>query len=486
MSRVEVIKRVALVAGPLLGVLLPLVLKIPEHPQASAMLGIAVWMALWWLTECVPLAVTALLPLLGLPLAGIASAQETAPRYMTSVMFLFVGGFLIAQAMESTGLHKRIALVILSHMHASPWRIMLGFALTTAFLSMWISNTATTMLMVTIAVAVLARLDAQLEATDVAMLAAPLLLTIAYAANIGGMGTPVGTVPNLVFLENIQAHAPELRPTFMQWMLVGVPLVVLGLLVVLFFLGRKVRGMAWSGALAEESLHNELRGLGAMRREERWVAWVLGITALAWMTREGIQGDDFSLPGWSALLPYKGIDDGTVAMAAALALFLVPAQEGRPVLGHGAFTRLPWEILILLGGGFALAMGMQQSGLSKWMGDGLAVLAAVPWPLMLLGIAFAITFLTEITSNTATTQVMLPILAAVALGMEQDMTALLLVATLAASCAFMLPVATPPNAIIFGTNRITMRDMMRAGIRLNLTMPLVIVAMVILIRPLWP
>ncbi len=486
MSRVEVIKRVALVAGPLLGVLLPLVLKIPEHPQASAMLGIAVWMALWWLTECVPLAVTALLPLLGLPLAGIASAQETAPRYMTSIMFLFVGGFLIAQAMESTGLHKRIALVILSHMHASPWRIMLGFALTTAFLSMWISNTATTMLMVTIAVAVLARLDAQLEATDVAMLAAPLLLTIAYAANIGGMGTPVGTVPNLVFLENIQAHAPELRPTFMQWMLVGVPLVVLGLLVVLFFLGRKVRGMAWSGALAEESLHNELRGLGAMRREERWVAWVLGITALAWMTREGIQGDDFSLPGWSALLPYKGIDDGTVAMAAALALFLVPAQEGRPVLGHGAFTRLPWEILILLGGGFALAMGMQQSGLSKWMGDGLAVLAAVPWPLMLLGIAFAITFLTEITSNTATTQVMLPILAAVALGMEQDMTALLLVATLAASCAFMLPVATPPNAIIFGTNRITMRDMMRAGIRLNLTMPLVIVAMVILIRPLWP
>ncbi|HEB63862.1 MAG TPA: SLC13/DASS family transporter [Gammaproteobacteria bacterium] len=479
------IKHVARLLGPLLAIACPLFIDIPGHPQAAFMLGIALWMALWWLTECVPLAVTALIPLIAFPLSGIATAKETAPRYMTSIMFLFVGGFLIAQALERTGLHKRLALVVLSRFHQSPFQILAGFAFTAAFLSMWISNTATTMLMVTIAIAVLSRLDDLFSSTQMNLFATVLLLTIAYSANIGGMGTPVGTVPNLVFLENVRTSAPELVPSFVQWMMVGVPMVIIGLMVVLFMMGRKVRTLHWQAGSVDH-LHDELRSLGPLQRDEKFVGWVLGLTALAWMTRQGIKGDDFSIPGWSSLLPYPGVDDGTVAIFSALLLFLIPIRHGQPVLGKDAIGKLPWDILVLLGGGFALAMGMQGSGLSLWIGEQLSFLSVVPLPLMLLGIAMVIIFLTEITSNTATTQVMLPVLAGVALATDQDLIALLLTTTLAASCAFMLPVATPPNAIVFGSQRIQIKEMIKAGIRLNLIMLVVIVSVVWFLRPLLP
>ena len=479
------VRRAALFLGPLAGLLLPLLLETPDHPQAPTMAGIALWMAIWWISECVPLAVTALLPLLALPLTGIATAREIAPRYMTSIMFLFIGGFLIAQALERTGLHRRIALGILSRWHASPLQILAGFAAATAFLSLWISNTATTMLMVTVGLAVLSRLNHDARAAAGGF-AASLLLIIAYAADVGGMGTPVGTVPNLVLLEILEAQAPGLKPSFMQWMMVGIPIVLAGLALVVALFARRVRGMSWAAAVAADSLDEERRVLGRMRREERFVAWVLGLTALAWMTRKGIQGEGFAIPGWSSLLPYPGVDDGTVAVAGALSLFLLPGAGGRPILDKEAFGRLPWGILILLGGGFALATGMQQSGLSQWLGEQLHAFAAIPLPLMLILVALLMTFLTEVTSNTAITQVMLPILAAVALGNRLDITLLLMAATLSASCAFMLPVATPPNAIVFGTERIPMKAMVRAGLMLNCTMPLLIVAMLSLLRPLFP
>lgn len=479
------IRQIALLLGPLLGLSIAAFVDIPAYPHAASMLGIVIWMAIWWLSECVPLAVTALIPLITFPLMGIASAKETAPRYMSSIMFLFIGGFLIAQAMERTGLHQRIALVILSHLHGSPFQILLGFALSTAFLSMWISNTATTMLMATIAIAVLTRLDKVFDNKTMMTMAGTLLLTIAYCANIGGMGTPVGTVPNLVFLENMQAAAPEQVPSFLEWMMVGVPMVIVGITIVVFYMGRQVRSLNWSNA-AVEGISDELQSLGAMRRDERFVAWVLGLTAVAWMTRKGIQGEGIDIPGWASLLPYKGVDDGTVAIIAALLLFLVPLNAGKAILQKDAIGRLPWEIILLLGGGFALAMGMKNSGLSPWIGDQLQFLSAVPLPLMLLCIALVIVFLTEVTSNTATTQVMLPVLAAVAIASDHDVTQLLLSATLAASCAFMLPVATPPNAIIFGTGRVSMSKMIKAGWRLNLLFPLVILAIVLTLRPLMP
>jgi len=478
------IKPAVLMLGPLLAVLIPVFVPILDYPKAPFMLGIALWMALWWMTECVPLAVTALIPLIAFPLTGIAPANATAPRYMTSTIFLFMGGFFIAQAMEKTGLHRRIALFILSRWHANLLQIVAGFASATAFLSMWISNTATTMLMVTIAMAVISRLEAQFSVKELKVFTASLLLCVAYAANIGGMGTPVGSPPNLIFMETMKSVAPDRAPGFLQWMMIGVPMVVLGLAVLYFLLGRKLRRLPWSAA-AFGPIKDEGAHLGKMSREEIYVGTVLLMTALAWMTRQGIRGEHFVIPGWSSLLPYPGVDDGTVAIVAAFALFVIP-MAGRPILDLSAFARLPWHILILFGGGFAMAMGMQRSGLSAVIGNQMAFLGGVAPFFMLLGIALMMTFLTEITSNTATTQVILPILAAVATGSGHDITLLLVTATLSASCAFMLPVATPPNAIVFGTDRVPMQAMMRAGIQLNVVMAFVIVMLVLAIRTIFP
>lgn len=473
------------IAGPATALICATTLDMPDHPHAPAMLGIAVWMAIWWISECVPLTLTALIPLTCFPLFGIATGKEIAPHYVNSIIFLFIGGFLIAQAMENSGLHRRIALNMLARLHASPLQLAFGFSITTAFLSMWISNTATTMLMVTIALPLLARLAEEHGKELVAPMAASFLLIIAYSANIGGMGTPVGTAPNLVFLENLRISAPELTPSFLEWMTVGIPMVITGLAVLFMVLGPDLARLPWKhadGSALQQSLHE----LGPMRFEEKCVGGVLTVTALLWMSRKGIHAEAFTIPGWSGLLPYQGVDDGTVAIFMAALLFLLRRGSSTPVLGRDAFVRLPWDIVLLLGGGFALAFGMQHSGLSGWIGSQLEFLGSVPLIAMMLGIALVITFLTEITSNTATTQVMLPILAAAALAGGLDITATLLVATLSASCAFMLPVATPPNAIVFGSDQVPMQRMVTTGIRLNLTMIFVVTAIVYLIRPMLP
>jgi len=478
-------KSIARIMGPVTAILIAYLMDIPAHPHAPAMLGVAAWMAIWWISECTPIAFTALIPVIIFPLAGIVSGREIAPRYVNSIIFLFIGGFLIAQALERTGLHKRLALALLSRLHASPLQLAAGFSIATALLSMWISNTATTMLMVTIAMPLLARLSEEHGKEALAPMAASFLLIIAYSANIGGMGTPVGTAPNLVFLEAVRAHASNIVPSFLQWMTVGVPMVIAGLLVLFLVLGPQLARLPWKPSDAD-SLHAERAALGSMRREEKIVAWVLGITAIAWMSRKGIHAESFILPGWASLLPYKGVDDGTVAMFGATWLFLLRGSNGKAVLSGESFLKLPWDIVLLLGGGFALAYSMQHAGASAWLGGHLEFLSTLPLPLMMLGIALAMTFLTEITSNTAITQVMLPILAAAAIGNHMDLLMVLLPATLSASCAFMLPVATPPNAIVFGTHQIPMRTMARAGIRLNLIMVIVVTAIVLLFRPLLP
>ncbi|MDQ6971178.1 MAG: SLC13 family permease [Mariprofundaceae bacterium] len=476
-------KYLARFAGPLTALTIAYSLNLPEHPHAPAMLGIAAWMAIWWISECVPIAFTAMIPLFAFPLAGIVAGKVIAPRYINSIIFLFIGGFLIAQALERSGLHKRLALALLSRLHAGPLQLALGFSLATAFLSMWISNTATTMLMVTIAIPLLARLSEERGAETMQPITVAFLLTIAYSANIGGMGTPVGTAPNLVFLEAVNAHAPDMAPSFLQWMMLGIPMVIAGLIVLLLFMRKRLAGVSWEPS-DTAVLRRDRDALGPMRREEKIVAWVLSLTALAWMSRKGIQSDAFTIPGWSALLPYKGVDDGTVAVFGAAWLFVLRGGDARPVLDGAAFGKLPWDIVMLLGGGFALAYGMQNSGASAWLGGQFGFLTALPMPLMMLAIALSMTFLTEITSNTAITQVMLPILAAAALSNNMDLLMILLPATLSASCAFMLPVATPPNAIVFGTHQLPMHEMIRTGIRLNLTMAVVVVAVVWLIRPL--
>lgn len=475
----------ARIAGPASALLCLFAVDISGHPAAAAMLAIAVWMAIWWITECVPLALTALLPLILFPLFGIVSGKAIAPKYLNSIIFLFIGGFLIAQAMENTGLHKRIALNMLARLHASPLQLAIGFSIATAFLSMWISNTATTMLMVTIALPLLQRLMEEHGSEQIAPIASSFLLIIAYSANIGGMGTPVGTAPNLVFLENMRIAAPAATPSFLEWMMIGIPMVLLGLIVLFLFLGPRLAKLPWQQSDGS-AIKQSLKELGRMRFEEKAVAWVLTITALLWMSRQGIESEGFTIPGWASLLPYQGVDDGTVAILMASLLFLFRSNHSGTILNSDSFRRLPWEIVILLGGGFALASGMQSSGLSAWIGSQLAFFSSVPLPVMMLCIAAVIIFLTEITSNTATTQVMLPILAAVSLASVLDITSILLVATLAASCAFMLPVATPPNAIVFGSGFVQMKHMVRAGFRLNFVMIIVVTTVVYLIRPLLP
>ncbi len=473
------------ILGPAVAIFCASVPELPGHPQAAAMLGVAGWMAIWWISECVPLALTALIPLACFPLFGIATGKEIAPHYVNSIIFLFIGGFLIAQAMENSGLHRRIALNMLARLHASPLQLALGFSVTTAFLSMWISNTATTMLMVTIALPLLGRLREEHGSELVAPMAASFLLIIAYSANIGGMGTPVGTAPNLVFLENMRISAPESVPSFLEWMMIGIPMVAVGIGVLFAVLGPGLARLPWKhsdGSALKQSLHD----LGSMRFEEKCVGWVLAITALLWMSRKGIHTEAFTLPGWAGLLPYKGVDDGTVAIFMASLLFLLRRKSHDAVLNRESFSKLPWDIVLLLGGGFALAFGMQHSGLSGWVGSQLEFLGDLPLILIMLIIAVVLIFLTEITSNTATTQVMLPILAAASLSGGLDITATLLVATLSASCAFMMPVATPPNAIIFGSGHVPMHRMVTTGIRLNLIMIFVVTGVVYLIRPLLP
>jgi len=471
--------------GPIVGIAIALGLDIATYPQAGPMLGIAIWMAIWWISECIPLAITATIPLFAFPLFGITTGNDIAPKYFNSIIFLFLGGFLIAQAMESTKLHKRLALNMLARLHASPLQLALGFSLSTAFLSMWISYTATTMLMVTIALPLLHKLMEDHGHEVIAPVSASFLLIIAYSANIGGMGTPVGTAPNLVFLENMRAAAPELTPSFLQWMMIGIPMVLAGITVLFLVLGPSIARLPWKHA-DTSSLQHAVTELGPIRREEKIVGYILATTALLWMSRTGIHAESFNIPGWASLLPYPGVDDGTVAMFMSLWLFLFKKVDGTPILDTPSISRLPWDIIILLGGGFALAHGMQHSGLSHWIGAQLEFLQHVPVPVMMLGIALVITFLTEITSNTATTQVMLPILAAAALSNAIDPLLILIPATLAASCAFMLPVATPPNAIVFGSGHIPMKTMIKTGIRLNLILAFVIVGIVYVLRPLLP
>lgn len=264
-------KSIARIAGPLAAIAILAGVDISGHPQAAAMLAVATWMAIWWISECVPLALTALIPLIFFPLLGITTGKEVAPKYINSIIFLFLGGFLIAQAMENTGLHRRIALNMLAKLHASPLQLAIGFSIATAFLSMWISNTATTMLMVTIALPLLHRLMEEHGEENIAPMAASFLLIIAYSANIGGMGTPVGTAPNLVFLENIRAVSPELTPSFLEWMMIGVPMVIIGLTVLFLVLGPQLAKLPWKASDAS-GLKNALSKLGPMRREERYVA----------------------------------------------------------------------------------------------------------------------------------------------------------------------------------------------------------------------
>ena len=435
-------------AAPLLSILAgwsTLKLGVLDAP-ASITLGIALWTALWWIFEAVPIPVASLLPLALLPLFGILEPKVVGEKYGHPLVLLLLGGFLLSKAMEKSGAHRRIALMMVNACPAGEKFLILGFMAATAFLSMWISNTATTLMMLPMALAVIQNSRSE-------DLKIPLLLGIAFAANVGGIGTPIGTPPNLVMMGAYKdlGH-PEL--SFTEWMKFGVPVSLTMVIVIWLWLSRKVTG--------KERI--DLPDPGSWRQPEIRTLLVFGLTALAWITRSEPFG------GWKTWLNLPQANDASVAFVAVILLFCLPGGEkkGERLLDWRTANRIPWGMLVLVGAGLCLGEGFKQSGLSATIASVFSGIGSLPLIALLLGIALLVTFLTEMTSNTATTNVLMPILGAAATASDVDPILLMIPAAMSASCAFMLPVATIPNAVVFGTGEITVRRMAREGLVLNL------------------
>jgi sodium-dependent dicarboxylate transporter 2/3/5 len=474
---------VSLVLTPLVVLYILLFAPIePDNPLVTYTFCIGLLMAVWWITEVVPLAVTSLLPVFLFPLAGIMDGKTVASAYFNDVIFLFMGGFMVALAMQRWNLHRRIALHILRFTGVSPARILLGFMLASSFLSMWISNTATAMMMLPIALSIIKELESLATDRDSpSRFSAGLLLGIAYGASIGGIATLVGTPPNLSLVRIYHICFPEAPEIpFSQWMLFALPVAILffvatwGLLYLMF---RPKSGL-WIGA-SKKLIANQLQKLGSRSYEEGIVLIAFVLLALLWLFRADLMMGSVTIPGWGGLLPHGDkLNDGAVAIAVAVVLFLIPSKhKNTTILDWKTASAIPWHILLLFGGGFALASGFKESGLSLWFGEQLTGVASMH-PLLVIGtVCVIMTFLTELTSNTATTEMVLPILAGIAITANINPLLLMIPATLSASMAFMLPVATPPNAIVFGTGKISMIQMARTGIMLNVLGVIIITLM---------
>ena len=455
----------------------------PSNVPASRLAAVAALMALWWMSEAIPLVATALFPLVLFPLLGILPGRETAPVYINSTIILFIGGFMIAVTMQKWNLHRRIALAIIERVGGGPARIVLGFMIAAAFLSMWISNTATAVMMVPIALAIALQIEERLE-HRAHKFTVGLMLGIAYGCSIGGMTTLVGTPPNLAFAriyELLFPAAPSIA--FGQWMIVALPAGIVLLAVAWLVITQVLYRAPKDIAVAKDVIARERERLGPIAFEERAVLLVFAMAALLWVFRVDLTLGPITVPGWSGLLPWpRFVDDGTVAIAMASLLFFIPArQQGGRVMGADVVLRLPWNVVLLIGGGLALAVGFQRTGLAGLIGSQFEAVGALPPFVLILLVCLVITLLTELNSNTATTEMILPVLASVAVLAGIHPLLLMIPATMSASCAFMMPVATPPNAIVFGSNRLSIAEMARAGIILNLCAVLVIASVVYLL-----
>ena len=469
------------------GILLFLIILVffdldPEKPEVTSAFAVAALMAVWWITEAVPIAVTALIPVVLFPVLGVADGKAISSAYFNHVIFLFIGGFLMALAMEKWNLHKRIALKILLAVGVSPAKILFGFMFATAFLSMWISNTATAMMMLPIVMSVIKAVEVQLDEKSISRYATGLLLGVAYSASVGGMATLVGTPPNLAFGRIYSIMFPGAPAiSFADWMAVGVPLAALMFAVVFTYL--RIFFVPWKSDTsgARDNIRRAAKRLGGMRREEGIVLAAFISMAALWVFRKDIDARILVVPGWSGLFTNpEYLNDGTVAMAVSVLLFMIPSKSDNKeyILDWPTARNLPWRIVILFGGGFALAQGLADSGFSGWLGEQMVFLRGIHPLVVIIFIALALSFLTELTSNTATAQIILPIMASMAVSMQVHPLLFMLPATLAASMAFMLPVATPPNAIIFGSGKITIKTMARNGFILNLIGVLLVALMV--------
>jgi solute carrier family 13 (sodium-dependent dicarboxylate transporter), member 2/3/5 len=471
-SKQDIFKKIGLISGLLVFIFVNFFLDLePGSPAITATLAVALLMAIWWVTEAVPISVTALLPVVLFPLLGIMNGKVVSSTYFNHIIFLFLGGFLMAGAMEKHGLHKRIALKILLFTGSGYGRILFGFMFATVFLSAWMSNTATAMMMVPVVLSVITKLGDYLEPPDLKKITYSLLFGVAYGASIGGISTLIGTPPNLSFariFNIIFPAAPEI--TFSQWMIFALPITVVMFVAVWLLLYFKYKPKKGFTIKSSGLFKMELSKLGKTSYEEKIVFIAFITLALLWVFRSGFDMGNFSIPGWSSLLNQpKLVNDGTVAILISGILFMIPTKDGKTrILEADAIKKLPWNIVLLFGGGFALASGFAESGLAIWFGDQMKFVGDMPIILTVLIIVFFMSFLTELTSNTASTEMFLPILAGIGISTNINPMLFMIPATVAASLAFMLPVATPPNAVVFGTGKLKISEMMRTGFILNI------------------
>ena len=433
--------------GLVSGLCLAVIMTALEQPEAIVITAVVAWLCmLWWIFEPLPIPVTSLLPIAVFPISGVLTSEQVGASVGSPLIILLLGGFLLSRGMESTGAHHRIALSVVNLVGGhKPRRLVLGFMIAGALLSMWISNTASILMLMPVALAVLA------SCSDRNSLAAPLLLGLAWSCSIGGLGTPIGTPPNLILVQVYEENTAQ-TISFGQWMSWGIP-VVLTLLPLAWW---------WVTRAVPRELDIQLPAVGPWRSAERRVLVVFGLTAVAWITRAEPFG------GWQTWLDLPAANDASVALLAVVALFVVRDDQREPLIDWAKASQIPWGVLLLFGGGICLARAFVASGLSAQVGDALTAVAALPVFAMMLLLALAVTFLTEATSNTATTALLMPVLAAVALAVEIDPLWLMVPAAMSASCAFMLPVATAPNAVVFGSGELPIRRMVREGFVLNL------------------
>ncbi len=472
-------KRIGLITGPIAFILI----LIFFHPaglsqEANAILASSAWVAIWWITEAIPIAATALLPIILFPLSGGLELPATTSSYGHKYVFLYIGGFILAIAIEKWNLHKRIALNIINAIGTNVSSIILGFMVATAFLSMWISNTATSIMMLPIGMAIINQLKDNPDTIEDENLifGKALMLSIAYSASIGGIATLIGTPPNLV-LAGVVQEIYGIEISFMKWLTFGLPISITLLAICWVYLTRfafTFKQKDFPGG--KEEIKKQLKELGPITYEEKLVLVVFASAAFAWITRSFLLNN---------FIP--NLDDTIIAIIAALVLFLIPARRGNKVLiNWKEAVKLPWGILLLFGGGLALAEGFKSSGLAEFIGSQMTLLQGVALILLLLILIASVNFLTEITSNLATTSMLLPILAPMALTIDVHPYILMVGATVAASCAFMLPVATPPNAVVFGSGYLRIPDMVKTGIWMNVLSIIVLTLIVFLLLPnLW-
>jgi len=470
-------RNIFLVLGPLVFLILQTFDPPSGMPQSAfSMLGITLWMAIWWVTEAIPIGVTALLPIILFPLTGAVDLSSTTASYGHKYIFLYMGGFMLAIAIEKWNLHKRIALHVIRIIGTNVSKIILGFMVATAFLSMWISNTATSVMMLPIAMSIVTQLkdNPATREDENLIFGKALMLGIAYSASIGGVATLIGTPPNLVFAGYVE-EVYGIEITFWQWAKWGLPIAIPLLVIAWIYLTKfafTFKQKEFPGG--REEINTLIKQLGPMKKEEKMVLGIFVLTAFAWITRSFVL---------QPLLP--AIDDTIIAMCAGILLFTIKSDNKKePLINWEDAVKLPWGIILLFGGGMALASGFETTGLAEWLGSQMSLLQGLALIVLVVVIVASVNFITEVTSNLATTAMLLPILAPIAIGLDINPYILMVATTVAASCAFMLPVATPPNAVVFGSGYLKISDMAKSGIWMNIVSIVFLSLMVYYLLPL--